>query len=147
MNDITFDIKELNQLIKDVKKLPPKAADEVELSTIKSSNEIRTKALINLIPHVKSGTLSRSLKIIKPTKKMKKQYQIISKVSFSKEGSYAAPFELGHAIRFEKGGKIYGVVKENPSLRPAADDSKEGAINNTIEAMNNALIKFGKETI
>ena len=56
---------------------------------------------------------------------------------------YAAPLELGHAIRNVKGGPILGRAEPHPFLRPAADESKKETADIITKAIDRTLQEMG----
>ena len=92
----------------------------------------------------KAGTLSRSLKIIKPGKKKAKSGVIYARVTFGKDAAYGVPLELGHRLVYF-GKKTYQHVNERPFLRPAADESKEDVADIMAAGMNKVLDEWGEK--
>lgn len=137
-------VEGLDELIKAFSELPDEALKYVEEASIEPAQKIITKARANLAKYNKysnTGTLSKSLKVNKPSKKRKYKYEVFSKVWFGAGGAYGVPLELGHRIVVS--GKVVGAVKGHPFLRPAADDSKDDVVNIISSAMDEALKKMG----
>ena len=92
---------------------------------------------------VKSGDLRDNLYLKEQRKSEKPIYQK-TLTWRSKVRPYAAPVELGHAIKFSKGGKVMGHVPAQPFLRPAADESKEQVVKEIVGGIDRELQKLKK---
>lgn len=90
------------------------------------------------------GLLKKSIRLKKPRKYNKKKWFISASVGFSAGAAYGVPLELGHKLVFF-GTPMGTSVKERPFLRNSADDNKQYAINETTEAINKTLEKFGRK--
>ena len=113
--------------------LRPSATEAAEIVLERVRGNIRDR----------TGTLSRSLKIIKPGKKKAKSGVIYARVTFGKDAAYGVPLELGHRLVYF-GKKTYKKVNERPFLRPAADESKEEVANIMATGMNKILDEWGE---
>jgi HK97 gp10 family phage protein len=137
----TADVEGLEDLMKAVAKLPEEAMKELEDASAQAGNKILTRAK-SIVP-MKTGTLFKSLKLIKASKRRKNKYYIAARISFGKDAAHAVPLELGHnlVIFGHKTGKR---VEAKPFLRPAADENKQYTIDTMTGALNSALEKFSK---
>ena len=77
-------------LIKDFSKLSEDAYEALRPSATEAAEIVLDKARRNV--RDKAGTLSRSLKIIKPGKKKAKSGVIYARVTFGKDAAYGVPF-------------------------------------------------------
>ena len=132
----------LDDLIKDFSKLSEDAYEALRPSATEAAEIVLDKARRNV--RDKAGTLSRSLKIIKPGKKKAKSGVIYARVTFGKDAAYGVPLELGHRLVYF-GKKTYQHVNERPFLRPAADESKEDVADIMAAGMNKVLDEWGEK--
>lgn len=141
INEIDVKIEGMDELIKAFsalgeeayEALKPFATEAAEVVLVKTRSKIKNR----------TGTLSRSLKIVKPGAKKSKSGVIFAKVTFGKEAAYGVPLELGHRLVFF-GKKTLRDVPEKPFMRPAADESKEEVANIITAGMNEILEKWGE---
>lgn len=92
---------------------------------------------------VRSGDLRNSLYLKQQRASDKPIYQKTLTWK-TKVRDYAAPVELGHSIKFQKDGKVYGHVPAQPFLRPAADESKEQVVKTIVNGIDRELQKLKK---
>lgn len=131
----------LEDLMKEFSKLGEDAYEALRPSATEAAEIVLERARRNI--RDRTGTLSRSLKIIKPGKKKAKSGVVYARVTFGKDASYGVPLELGHRLVF-MGKKTYKHVKERPFLRPAADESKEDVAKIMATGMNKILDEWGE---
>lgn len=131
----------LEDLMKEFSKLGENAYEALRPSATEAAEIVLERARGNI--RDRTGTLSRSLKIIKPGKKKAKSGVIYARVTFGKDAAYGVPLELGHRLVFF-GKKTYKKVNERPFLRPAADESKEEVANIMAAGMNKILDEWGE---
>lgn len=131
----------LEDLMKEFSKLGENAYEALRPSATEAAEIVLERARGNI--RDRTGTLSRSLKIIKPGKKKAKSGVIYARVTFGKDASYGVPLELGHRLVYF-GKKTYKKVNERPFLRPAADESKEEVANIMAAGMNKILDEWGE---
>lgn len=127
--------------MKEFSKLGENAYEALRPSATKAAEIVLERARGNI--RDRTGTLSRSLKIIKPGKKKAKSGVIYARVTFGKDAAYGVPLELGHRLVYF-GKKTYKKVNERPFLRPAADESKEEVANIMAAGMNKILDEWGE---
>lgn len=140
INEIDVEIEGMDDLIKAFSNLgedafialKPSATEAAEIVLNKARGKIRNR----------TGTLSRSLKVVKPGNKKAKSGVIFAKVTFGKDAAYAVPLELGHRLYFF-GKKTLKDVPEKPFLRPAADESKQEVADIMAKGMNKVLDEWG----
>jgi HK97 gp10 family phage protein len=131
----------LEDLMKEFSKLGENAYEALRPSATEAGELVLERARGNI--RDRTGTLSRSLKIIKPGKKKAKSGVIYARVTFGKDAAYGVPLELGHRlVYFRK--KTYKRVEERPFLRPAADESKEDVAKIMAAGMNKILDEWGE---
>lgn len=138
----TSEIIGLDELIKAFMNLPEEALTFVSKASYPPAEKIMHRARGYLQTHNKTGALSQSLKVNKPSRSAKYKYTIFSKVWFGTGGAHGVPVELGHRL-VTKDGRTYGTVKEYPFLRPAADEGKDDVVSAMVTAINTALDKMG----
>jgi len=131
----------LDDLIKDFSKLGEDAYEALRPSATEGAEIVLERSKRNI--RDRTGTLSRSLKVIKPGKKKAKSGVIYARVTFGKDAAYGTPLELGHRLWFF-GKKTYKHVQERPFLRPAADESKEDVASIMAAGMNKILDEWGE---
>jgi len=131
----------LEDLMKEFSKLGENAYEALRPSATEAAEIVLERARGNI--RDRTGTLSRSLKIIKPGKKKAKSGVIYARVTFGKDAAYGVPLELGHRLVYF-GKKTYKKVNERPFLRPAADESKEEVANIMATGMNKILDEWGE---
>lgn len=131
----------LEDLMKEFSKLGENAYEALRPSATEAAEIVLERARGNI--RDRTGTLSRSLKIIKPGKKKAKSGVIYARVTFGKDAAYGVPLELGHRLVYF-GKKTYKKVNERPFLRPAADESKEEVANIMAAGMNKILDEWGE---
>jgi HK97 gp10 family phage protein len=90
---------------------------------------------------VDTGNLRDKLKVGKVKSSAKYPYKVFGKITTAKGASYMVPVELGHKLIIN--GKTVGAVKEQPFLRSAADESKDGVAKIMADAMSKALEQMG----
>ena len=161
----TSDVSGLEDLLKAFKKLPDEAVVYLEKAANTSANIIHKKAVAK-VPVGKrdtkyhtgqfekynheAGNLKKNIKMGKVSRRRKNKYYLYSRVyighgSLKTSGAaYGTPLELGHKLVLF-GNKTGKHVQERPFLRPAADESKDEVINLYTDALNRALIDFGKK--
>jgi len=138
-----FEIKleGLDELIEAFAKLPDKAAEMIKPAVEQAGNLVLEKAKQKV--SVGTGNLRDSLRLKKGRLKPGRA-GIIHNITWGSDvRGYAAPLELGHSIRFKKGGPTLGKVEARPYLRPAADESKEQVLDIITNAMNKAIEEMG----
>ena len=131
----------LEDLMKEFSKLGENAYEALRPSATEAAEIVLERVRGNI--RDRTGTLSRSLKIIKPGKKKAKSGVIYARVTFGKDAAYGVPLELGHRFVYF-GKKTYKKVNERPFLRPAADESKEEVANIMATGMNKILDEWGE---
>jgi len=131
----------LEDLMKEFSKLGENAYEALRPSATEAAEIVLERVRGNI--RDRTGTLSRSLKIIKPGKKKAKSGVIYARVTFGKDAAYGVPLELGHRLVYF-GKKTYKKVNERPFLRPAADESKEEVANIMATGMNKILDEWGE---
>lgn len=131
----------LEDLMKEFSKLGENAYEALRPSATEAAEIVLERARGNI--RDRTGTLSRSLKIIKPGKKKAKSGVVYARVTFGKDAAYGVPLELGHRLVYF-GKKTYKKVNERPFLRPAADESKEEVANIMAAGMNKILDEWGE---
>jgi len=138
-----FEIKleGLDELIEAFAKLPDEAAEMIKPAVEQAGKLVLEKAK-EKVP-VDSGKLRDSLRL-KKARQRPDSSGVIHYITWGPNvREYAAPLELGHAIRFKKGGPTHGRVAPRPYLRPAADESKEQVLDIVAKAMNRAIDEMG----
>jgi len=130
----------LDDLIKDFSKLGENAYEALRPSATEAAEIVLERARGNI--RDRTGTLSKSLKVVKPGKKKAQSGVIYAKVTYGKDAYYAKFVELGHRLVYF-GKKTYKKVNERPFLRPAADESKEDVANIMATGMNKILDEWG----
>lgn len=132
-------VEGLDDLIKAFMSLPEEAVVFVKEASNSAGlgvlEKARSKAPID------KGLLKKNLKLKKAGKSKKNPYKISSSVSYSVAASHATRVELGHKL--VRNGNVIGTVKEQPFMRPAADESKEDVLSAIAGAMNKALSEMG----
>ena len=131
----------LEDLIKDFSKLGEDAYEALRPSATEAAEIVLERARGNI--RDRTGTLSKSLKVVKPGKKKAQSGVIYAKVTYGKDAYYGVPLELGHRLVYF-GKKTYKKVNERPFLRPAADESKEEVANIMATGMNKILDEWGE---
>lgn len=131
----------LDDLIKEFSKLGENANEALRPSTIKGAELVLGRARGNI--RDRTGTLSKSLKVVKPGLKKAKSGVIFAKVTYGKDAYYAKFVELGHRLTYF-GKKTIRNVPQKPFLRPAADESKEEVASIIASGMNKILDEWGE---
>ena len=141
MREQDVKIEGLEDLIKEFSKLGEDAFDKLKPYSTQAAEVVLNRARGKI--HDRTGNLSRSLKVTKPSKKNTQSGLIVAKVGFSKAGAYGVPLELGHRLWYF-GKKTNMDVEARPFLRPAADESKEETANIITGGMNKILDEWGE---
>ena len=135
-------IEGLDELMKAFAAIGDDAIRKIGPASIDGANIVLNKAKANLIAHNKTGTLAKSLKVGKPSKRSKNKYKLFATVKFSPKAMHGVPLELGHKLVFF-GHETNTEVKAYPFMRPAADESKDEVVSAITDAMNKALQEIG----
>ena len=129
-----FEIKGLDKLSSALATMGEKAIPIIETAVDNSGNVVLKRA-----QQKAKGNLKNSMEL----KKAKNTSgQIYSQVAIKKGYAYAAPVELGHNLT-AWGNKTNIHIKEQPFLRPAADESVDEVEKIVSDAMNKILDEFG----
>ena len=127
-------IKEFSKLGEDANEaLRPAAIEGAELVLGRVRGKIRDR----------SGTLNKSLKIVKPGLKKARSGLVFAQVTYGKDAYYAKFVELGHRLTYF-GKKTLQTVPEKPFMRPAADESKDEVRSIMANGMNRILDEWGE---
>lgn len=129
----------LDELIADFMKIGETAMPKLNTAVTDAGNVVLEKAKSKV--SVRTGKLRESLKLKKGVTKGYKAYTTVTWGNDVRE--YAAPLELGHAIKFQKDGKVMGHVAPRPFLRPAADESEQQVTDVIVDGINKALEEMG----
>ena len=140
MSDVK--IEGLEELLKAFAKLGEDAFEQLKPYSTQAAEVVLNRARGKI--HDRTGNLSRSLKITKPSKKNTASGLIVAKVGFGKGGAYGVPLELGHRLWYF-GKKTNRDIEARPFLRPAADESKEDTTNIITDGMNKILEERGEK--
>ena len=141
MREQDVKIEGLEDLIKEFSKLGEDAFDKLKPYSTQAAEVVLNRARGKI--HDRTGNLSRSLKVTKPSKKNTQSGLIVAKIGFSKAGAYGVPLELGHRLWYF-GKKTNRDVEARPFLRPAADESKEETTKIITDGMNKILDEWGE---
>lgn len=149
-------IKGLDETIIAFNKLASDKANGYVVAASKQSAEIIAEKARALVP-VELGKLKRSIRVKQIKVRAKKYSRIfIDQPVFvvgpeyakakglkgeSDRVNYGHLVELGHKL--VRNGNAYGIVKEHPFLRPAADGSKQEVLDLIVKAMDQALADWG----
>jgi HK97 gp10 family phage protein len=157
----SMEIKGLDELARDVAKLPEKAMEDLEGPSIVAGNKVLEAARAN-VPVSASGKgyygktfgkkewnhppgfLKENITLKKPGRKRKKKYTVVTTVGFGKNAMYGVPLELGHDLVLF-GRRTGKKVKPRPFLRPAADTNKSYVTAVMFSGMDAVLNKFGRK--
>lgn len=148
----TGDIAGLDELLRDLADYAENVMPDLETTSAIAANVVlqRAKEKAPVAGHwikqttsdgqatlIPPGTIKNSLKVV-PPKTKKGVYIAISRVTFGKEAAYAIPVELGHR-HMAHGKYTENNVKEQPFMRPAADESKDEFVDIMIRKLNELL--------
>lgn len=137
-----FALEGMDELIKAFSELGEDAFEALRPHATSAAELVSTRARARI--HNRTGNLSRSLKISKPTRKNVKKGMVFASIKISKEGAYGVPLELGHRL-FYFGRKTNRDVAPRPFLRPAADESHDEVRKIMADAMNKILDEWGDD--
>lgn len=134
-----FYVEGLDELLRDVARFEAEALPAI-VPAVKDAGDLllgETRRELADVTTERSGDLRRSLY----TKEVVSEGA--SAISYLTWGDdvreYAAPLELGHALRRVKKGPEIGRAEAHPYLRPAADKNRKKVINIVRGGMNKAL--------
>lgn len=127
---VSIEVKGLRETIEAMKKVPDKVARNATRRAVRAGLiPIRDMARVNLLPHTKTGALSRSLRI---STRYERGSQVVSaKLSHSKETYYGRYLEFGTKKQKPTrwlgaaydGGAIAGLTAFSSSLRSNFDNA------------------------
>lgn len=135
-----FKLEGMDDLIKAFAELGEDAFEELAPKATEAANIVLARARARI--RNRTGNLSKSLKVTKPSRKKVKEGRIFALVRIGKGGSYGVPLELGHRL-WMFGRKTLRDVEEKPFLRPAADESRDEVRRLIAEGMNKILDEWG----
>lgn len=134
MSYITIDTKDFDAFFKGLKELPEAAMLEI-MSGLDSAAQVVFVKALEKAP-VRTGAIKNSIK-----KQRAKRKGLYASSAVKLTDTRAIPLELGHRVISH--GKIAGVAKERPFLRPAFDESKDEVEKKLVDAFNRAMDKMG----
>lgn len=127
----------LDDLMKDIAVFGTEATKLLVKDAEKAGNIVLNASKNNVSKYHKfsqAGTLRNSLKL----KKSKTKLKATATVTWGNDvREYAAPLELGHAVKF--GDKVVGSAAPHPFLRPAADENEQKVKDVLVEGINEAV--------
>jgi hypothetical protein len=144
-NPIT--IAGLDEMVKAFRELGESTLEDIRPNVDKAGDIVLEKTREKVRQYKKYSqydTLERSLYLKRPKGQKYAYFNVLTWGDDARD--HGAPLELGHDIRFQKRGKIYGRVKAHPFMRPGADESADNVFNEIVSGMDKILNNMGSRT-